>query len=96
MSYILGSATVPAGTTGTALFPIPPSFCNVTFYNVSPATVWLGTSAAVTSANGMQCHSIPTTTTSFMGTKGATIYGTTGSTVSTSVATVQYCIVTSF
>lgn len=90
----MGAATVPSGTTATALFTIPPSYCSLTFFNVSAATVWVGPSSTVTSANGMQCHSIPTTTQSFIGSRGATLYGTTGSTVSTSVATVQYIIVT--
>lgn len=96
MPIIMGAATVPSGTTATVLFSIPPSYCNVTFYNLAAATVWVGTSTATTSANGMQCHSIPTNFSTFMGSKGATVYGTTGSTVSTSVATVQYVIVTDF
>ena len=94
MAIIMGGATVPSGTVGTVLFTVPPSYCNVTFYNLAAATVWIGTSTAVTSANGMQCHSIPTNFQTFMSSKGATFYGTTGSTVSTSVATIQYLIST--
>ena len=93
---IMGSATVPAGTTGTLLFNIPPSYCSVTFYNLATASVWVGTSTAVTSANGLLCHSIPTSFQAFVGSKGGPLYGTTGSTVNTSVATVQYIIVTDF
>ena len=94
MAIIMGAATVPTGLTGTLLFTVPPSWCNVTFYNLATASVWIGTSTAVTTANGLQCHSVPTTFETFMGSKGASFYGTTGSTVSTSVATVQYCIAT--
>ena len=90
----MGAATVPSGTTGTPLFPVPPSYCNVTFYNLSAATVWVGTSTAVTAANGMQCHSVPTNFESFIGSKGGMFYGTTGSTAASSVATVQYLIST--
>jgi hypothetical protein len=94
VAIIVGAATVPAGTTGTLLFTVPPSWCNVTFYNLSAATVWIGTSTAVTTANGLMCHSLPTSFQTFMASKGAPFYGTTGSTVSTSVATIQYCIST--
>lgn len=89
---IMGSATVPSGTVGTALFPVPAGLCNVTFYNISTAVVWLGTSTATTSVNGMQCHSIPTSFVTYVGSQGARIYGTTGS--ASSVATVQYLIST--
>ena len=92
----MGAATVPAGTTGTILFPVPPSYCNVTFYNLATATVWVGTSTAVTSANGLQCHSLPVNFQAFMGSKGATLYGTTGSTAASSVATIQFLISTDF
>jgi hypothetical protein len=94
MTYIMGSATVPSGTTGTLLFNIPPSYAATTFFNISAATVWLGTNTAVTSANGVQCHSIPTTLNSFASSRGVGVYGTTGSTAASSVATIQYFIVT--
>jgi len=94
MAVIAGAATVPSGTTGSYLFTVPPSSCKVTFYNLAAATVWVGTSTAVTTANGVQCHSLPTTFQTFAGSRGGTFYGTTGSTVSTSVATVQYLIST--
>lgn len=94
MAIITGSATVPSGTTGTLLFRTPASMCNVTFYNVTANTVWVGTSAGVTSANGMQCHSIPTSFFTYVGNAGTGFYGTTGSTVNT--ASVQYIIVSNF
>lgn len=94
MTYIMGSATVPSGTTGTLLFNLPPSYCSATFYNISANTVWLGTSTAVTSASGIQCHSIPTTINAFASSRGTGVYGTTGSTAASSVATIQYILVT--
>jgi hypothetical protein len=96
VAIIMGGATVPAGTTAALLFTVPPSFCNVTFYNLSAASVWVGTSTAVTSANGMLCHSLPTNFQTFVGSRGATFYGTTGSTVASSAATVQYLISSDF
>ena len=96
MPIIMGNATVPAGTTGTFLFAVPPSYCNVTFYNIGTVATWLGTSAGVTSTNGMLCHSLPTNFQTFMGSKGGSIFGTTGSTAASSAATVQYVIVTDF
>ena len=94
MPLVMGAATVPSGTTATYLFTIPPSLCGVTFYNLSVATVWIGTSTSTTSANGLQCHSIPTTFTTYVGSKGASIYGTTGS--ASSAATISYIINTDF
>jgi hypothetical protein len=93
MAIIMGAATVPAGTTGTLVFTTSP-YCNVTFYNVSSNTVWIGTSTAVTSANGMQCHSIPTNFFTYVGSKAASFYATTGATNATSVATLNYIIST--
>jgi hypothetical protein len=76
--------TVATGTTA-ALFTIPPGLCNVTFWNsstVASNVVSVGTSTAVTSANGLQCHSIPTNFFSYVSSKSATLYGanTSGST----------------
>ena len=92
MALVMGAATVPSGTTGTLLFRLPAGQCNVTFYNLSTATVWVGTSTATTSANGIQCHSIPTSFFTYIGNGGGAIYGTTGSTVGTSVATINYIL----
>lgn len=99
MAIIMGSATVPASTTGTLLFMIPPSLCNVTFYNLgtlSSQACWLGTSTATTSANGLQCHSIPTSFFTYVGGKGTGIYGAAGGTASTYATSVQYIISTDF
>lgn len=92
----MGSATVPASTTGTLLFMIPASLCNVTFYNLGASTCWLGTSTATTSANGLQCHSIPTSFFAYVGNKGTGIYGAAGGTASTYATSVQYIINTDF
>jgi len=93
-SITLGQATILPGTGATALFPAPPGPCSVTFYNLGSTSAWVGTSTAVTSANGMLVSSAPTNFISYSGSKAAMFYGTTGSTVSTSVATVQYLIST--
>ena len=88
----MGSAQA-LGANTVALFVVPPSLCNVTFWNTSATTVWLGTSVNVNTTNGLTCHSIPTSFTTYVGSKGATIYGanTAASTVS-----VQYIISTDF
>jgi hypothetical protein len=96
MAVEMGAATVPSGTGATLLFRLPASQCNVTVYNLAAPTVWLGASPSVTSANGVQCHSIPTSFFTYVGNAGTGIYGTTGSTAATSVATVQYILVTNF
>lgn len=94
MALVMGAATVPASST-VPLFSIPASLCNVTFYNVNTAatTVYIGTSTALTSTNGLQCHSIPTSFFTYVGNKGATLYATTGGTVASSI---NYIITTDF
>ncbi len=94
MALIMGAATVPTGTTGTLVLRLPAGQCNVTFYNLSTATVWVGTSTAVTSANGLQCHSIPTSFNTYIGNAGTGLYATTGS--ASSVATFNYILNTNF
>jgi hypothetical protein len=90
MTYLMGQVTVPNAST-VSLFTVPPGLCNATFWNVSAGTVFTGTSTAVTSANGLQCHSIPTSFSSYVSSKGATFYG--ANTGATS-AVVNYIIVT--
>ena len=94
MPMIMGNATVPASST-VAIFTVPPSFCSVTFYNVNPSTAsaYVGTSTSVTTTTGLICHSIPVSFQTFMGSKGATFYATTGGAVATSV---NYIIATDF
>lgn len=88
----MGNATVPASNT-VALFTLPPSYCAATFYNLNAQAVFIGTSSAGTTVNGFQCHSIPTSINSYMGSKGATFWGTTGNATASSV---QFIIVTDF
>ena len=93
MAFVMGNATVPASST-VPLFTVPPSSAAVTFYNLNTAaTVYLGLSSAGTSVNGFQCHSIPTSFQTFVGGKGATFWGTTGS---STAASVQFIVVTDF
>lgn len=89
--YIMGQATVPTAST-VALFTVPPSLCNVTFWSVSAVPVYIGTSTAVTTANGLVCHSIPTSFMTYIGSKGAVFYGV--NTNATTVASVQFILVT--
>ena len=94
MPIIMGQATVPASST-VAIFTVPPSYCSVTFYNVNTAatSAYIGTSTAVSSGNGLVCHSIPVSFQTFMGSKGATFYATSGGATATSV---NYIIATDF
>ena len=86
MALIMGNATVPASST-VPIFTIPPSFCTVTFYNINTAATnaYVGTSTAVSTANGLICHSIPVSFQTFMGSRGATFYATSGGATATSV-----------
>jgi hypothetical protein len=90
----MGQATVPASST-VPIFNVPNSYCAVTFYNVNPAAtnIYVGTSTAVSSANGLICHTIPVSFQTFMGTKGAQLYATTGGAVPSSL---NYIIATDF
>jgi hypothetical protein len=91
MAYVMGSVVVSTGQAPIPLFNVPPGLCNVTFWNNAlTGTVYVGTSTAVTSNNGLQCHSIPTNFFSYISNKGATFYGT----AATQAGTVNYIIVT--
>ena len=90
MAYVLGNATAPTSNT-VPLFIVPPGLVNVTFWNASGNTVYIGTSTAVTSTNGLQCHSIPTSFFSYIGSKGATFFGANTSGVG---ASINYILVT--
>ena len=73
------------------MFRMPAGLCNTTFWNNSPsATVYVGTSTLTTSANGLTCHSIPTSFFQYVSSGGTNFYGT----VSSGPATVSYIIVT--
>ena len=86
----MGQVTVPNAST-VPLFTIPSGLCNATFWNLSAANVYVGTSTAVTAVNGLQCHSIPTSFNNYVSSKGATFYG--ANTAVTS-AVVNFIIVT--
>lgn len=90
MAYVMGQVSVATANT-LPLFTVPGGLCNVTFWNVSAGTVYVGTSTALTTTNGMQCHSIPTNFFTYVSSKGATFYG---ANTSGSTAVVNYIIVT--
>lgn len=93
MSYVMGQITVASTAGVVPLFTLPPSLCNVTFWNSATGTtgtIYVGSSTTVTATNGLQCHSIPTNFISYVSTGGATFYGT----VPSGTAQVNYIIVT--
>ena len=90
MAYVMGQVTVANAST-VPLFTVPSGLCNATFWNLSAANVYVGTSTAVTATNGLTAHSIPTSFFSYVSSKGATFYG--ANTAATS-AVVNYIIVT--
>lgn len=89
----MGQVNVVASNT-TPLFTVPAGLCNVTFWNVSPLNVYVGTSTSVTSGNGLQVHSIPTNFFTYVGSKGATFYG--AGTAASGTATVNFIICNNF
>jgi len=87
----MGQVTVTGGNPPALLFRMPAGLCNVTFWNNTPsATVYVGSSTMVTSANGLVCHSIPTNFFQYVSSGGVSFYGT----VSTGPGTISYIIVT--
>jgi hypothetical protein len=90
MAYQAGAWAVPASSTVPVFF-IPP-LSNITLYNIGAQQVYLGTSAQVSAANGLVCHSIPTTFFTHVGSRGTQVYATTGN---ATPGTVNYLLVTS-
>lgn len=91
MSYIMGQATVPTTST-VPIFVVPAGLCNVTFWSLSSATVWVGTTkAGVNPNNGLVCHSIPTSFSNYVSSGGATFWG---ANTAASGASVSFIIVT--
>lgn len=77
MTYVMGQVPVTAGGAVVPLFTVPSGLCNVTFWNsATSGTVYVGSGTGVTSTNGLQCHSIPTSFFSYTGSGGQTFYGT--------------------
>ena len=104
MALIAGAATVPASTTGTFLFQVPPGQCQVTFYNAGTPAIYIGpgtvTSNTVTSLGGSNPAGflLPTThmaVTTFPTSKGNAVYGATAGTASTYATSLNYMISTS-
>lgn len=89
MAYVMGQINVTNQT--IPIFTVPGGLCNVTFWNVSNVNVYVGTSSAVTTVNGLQCHSIPTSFFNYVSSKGSTFWG---ANPTASTATVNYIIVT--
>lgn len=91
MTLITGQAPVPGSST-VPLFVIPPSSSDVTvFLHGTSASVYVGLSTALTTANGMQVTTSPVEFSGTTWSKGATLYGTTGS---ATASTLNYIIST--
>ena len=78
MSVILGQATVPSSST-VAVFTLPAGLCNFTLYQpTNPQAVYVGTSPAVASTNGMPVPVTPLQQETYVAGRGVTYYATTG------------------
>ena len=77
MGQVAVSGTVPA-------FTVPPGPAAVTMF-VAAGAVYTGTSAALTTSNGMSVPTYPVTFTAFPASQGAQVYATVG-TAATTVA----------
>jgi hypothetical protein len=87
----MGQVVMSTAATIQPLFRMPAGLCNVTFWNnTAAATIYVGSSTSVTSANGLVCHSIPTSFFQYVSSGGTQFYGT----VASGPATVSYIIVT--
>jgi hypothetical protein len=103
MAIIFGSATVPASTTGTFLFQVPPGISAVTFYNPGVQPIYVGSNTA-TSLGGSPASGFlipwtaqtayPVTIPGFAGSAGTKVYGATAGTASTYATTLQYILST--
>jgi hypothetical protein len=85
----MGQIVVTGGAVAP-LFRVPAGLANVTFWNNTPAaTIYVGSSTTVTAANGLVCHSIPTSFFNYVSSAGAQFYGT----VAAGPGTISYIIV---
>lgn len=85
----MGSATVPSNST-VQVFTLPPGTVNTTMYIASGVqAVYVGTSAHVSSSNGMQLSPTPVNTESYVSSQGTPVYATTGNATASSF---QYII----
>lgn len=91
MTIVVGSATVPSNST-VAVFSMPAGLCNFTLYQPTQAqVVYVGTTARLTSVNGLPIPASPLYQESYNSTAGVTMYATTGNGTASSF---QYIICT--
>lgn len=90
MAVEIGQWAVPASGT-FPIFTVPPGPVSVTFWNIGTQAVFIGSSTSVSTASGLQCHSIPTQFNTYVGSKGQQLYATTGN---ATAASVQYIVAT--
>ena len=89
MSVLMGSVTVPGNAT-TAVFTLPPGTVNTTMFQPAGLqSVWIGTSVNVSTANSMMVPVTPISMESYVSSRGATVYATTGNATASSF---QYII----
>ena len=73
MSYVVGQVPVNAGSTVPVL-TLPPGLASVTVYASTSATLYLGTSNAVSPSRGAQVSIVPTPFNQYVTSSGATLY----------------------
>lgn len=79
MSLVTGQATVPGNST-VQVFILPPGIVNTTVFQPTPSAtaVYIGTSANVTSANGMMVPVTAMNMESYISSRGTPVFATTG------------------
>ena len=76
--------------TGTdPIFTVPPGPCAVTMF-VATGAVYVGTSTALTTSNGMSVPTYPVTFQGFPGSQGSQLYATVGTAATT--VTINYIV----
>ena len=87
----MGQVAVPASSTVPA-FTLPAGLCNFTIYQpTTPQAVYVGSSTAVTSTNGLPVPVTPLAQETYVAGRGLTYYATTGNNTASSF---QYIICT--
>ena len=87
----MGQVAVPANSTVPA-FTLPAGLCNFTIYQpTTPQAVYVGSSTAVTSTNGLPVPVTPLAQETYVAGRGLTYYATTGNNTASSF---QYIICT--
>jgi hypothetical protein len=78
VAVIMGQVAVPGNAT-VAAFTVPPGLANFLVYQpATPQAVYIGTSSAVSTLNGMPVPVTPAVQENYHGSRGATYYATTG------------------